>query len=179
MQRKGIALAAAPAVVMMFVILSVVSIVGININEQFKQDSSFYTVGTKMNESVTWSANGTYKGLTNPYAIDIVEIRNSTDVMYNTSSQYSSNATLLSNYSASSIRMHWTSGIAGDVYYVGAYSVWYHYYVPTDSLLASVNSTNGIQQITQNQELIGIVVIMAIVVGILLASFAFRPEGSL
>ena len=178
MHRKGISLGAAPMVVMTLIMLSVVSVVGLQLNDVLQGDAGQNNLYTKQNESLTSWTNGTYKTLTNAYAIDLIEIRNSTDVIYNKSSEYSSNATLAANRTASAIRVHWTSGISGTVWKVDSYDVWYQYYGANDAGLASGNATKGISEITGNLSLVGIMVIMAIVIGLLFAVFATRSDMS-
>ena len=166
MNKNGLTLAAGAAAVMLILVIGVTAVVGISINNQMQ--TNLYSQVSIVNESQAGWANNTYEALTNSYAISVTEVINSTLVIG------SGNYTLLGNVSGSSIWMHFngtSDGVNADNFQTGDYNVSYTYYSPTDATRAAANSTLGIQQITSQLTLVGLIVVMAIVIGLLFGAF--------
>ena len=171
--KKGIQLTDAPQIVLLLVFVSLIAIVGIKINDSLQTTDSG-TITTAINETVALS-NNSYTALTYSRALYITSLGNATETMG------SANYTLLGNKTASSVQFLYSNGTgaAGGVAVDGNYWVYYTYDIPSEAYYAAGNSTTGIEQITSQLALVGLIVIMSVVITLLWGSFKFGNQGSM
>lgn len=177
MYKKGLSLAAGATAVLLIIIIGVTAVVGISINSQIQSQGISYTQ-TGVNETSVAFTNNTYSALAVPYAISITSIGNASMTIG------SANYTLLANTSASSVQMLYynsTSTVPENAtgFLNGNYWVMYDYNLPNDAYRAAGNSTLGIQQVTSQMTLVGLIVVMAIVIGLLWSSFGRTVTASI
>jgi len=165
--KKGLSLNQAPMAVMMIVFIGLIAVVGITINTQLRDSS--WTSATH-NETIA-IANNTATSLAFPRALSISSLGN---VTYTVGS---ANYTLASTESTSTVTVVYSD--SAGVWASGNYWVVYEYKNIDSAYSAADNSTKGIQNITDQLSLIGLIIIMSIVIGILWTSFGgmFRSSG--
>ena len=170
--KKGLALGQAPLVVMMIVFIGLISFTAIKINDTIKEDVSIGLTSTTYNETVAL-VNNTYTALTYPRITSIYNIGNATETIL--AANYSASL----NNTGSSIYLYYSNGTGtpGGLSVDGNYWVYYTYNAPNDMYYGATNSTEGVNSIINQMTLIGLIVVMAIVIGVLWGTFRLSAGG--
>ena len=166
--RKGVTLSQAPMAVLTLVFIGLLIIVGAKIFTQV--DTTSYDSSVIVNETITTWTNNTYEPLARQWATGISSISNTTNVIG------SGNYTLLANESASAILIQY-SDAANNAWLAGSYNVSYPYNYRTQAYYDSQNATGGLENISTQMTLIGLIIGLAIVIRILWGSFGGMFKG--
>lgn len=164
-KKNGLDLVAGASSVLLIVIIGVVAVVGININTQLE---SISLDQTRVNETVTIT-NNTYNALNGDGAVAIYTIGNTTWNINTTVG--SGNWTVFSNITGSSFNFVYSSEGSVGTFVDGSYWVSYDYMQENNAYRAATNTTRGVQQVTQQLTLVGLIVVLSIVIGLLWSSF--------
>ena len=170
MMSKGLGVNELPTLALAIIIIGVVVVVGISINDGL-QESEFTT--RYYNDTSVSTTNNTY------LSIDVANVKGIVSAG-NSSSPYTAIGTgnfttIVSNEStttSSVLFSGWNGYTAGQTNWV-----YVTYEVPNDANLAARNSTTGVEQISTQLSLVGLIVVMAVIIGILWTSFGFRNSN--
>lgn len=165
--KKSLSLMVLPTAIILFVIIGMLVGIGADINDTI-EDSKGFTTWYK-NDTVA-ATNNTYLALTQKYAVSIVSAGNASAA----GGYELGNFTVLANKSASSVAFTgWPEFTAGQNIWV-----YYSYNAETYTANALRNSTQGLNEVSSNSQLLGLILIMGAVITILLGSFGTFMRGS-
>ena len=149
--------------VLVIVLVGIIAVVGMQINTSMAEGE---LVSTTNNETVTLG-NSTTTALSYPHATSLTSVGNATGTIG------SGNFTIAGDKRGSTIT---TTGYPE--FATGSYWVVYTYGRTNDAYYAAENSTAGMENITGQLSLIGLIIIMAAVIALLWGSFSGMLSGN-